>query len=76
MGKRSRARAKLSANDARAPESPTGEYTDAEGNMLVLRGSLKVGARREYANTLAGAGAHSQGHNRAAATREANLPWA
>jgi hypothetical protein len=45
-------------------EPPSSEYIDGDGNVLVLRGSLTVGARREYADTLAGAGA------RAAATRE------
>ncbi len=30
------------------------EYCDAEGNVLTLRGSLKPGARREYAEILAG----------------------
>jgi hypothetical protein len=33
---------------------PTSEYRDAEGNVLVLRGSLTPGARREYADILAG----------------------
>ncbi len=33
---------------------PTSEYRDAEGNVLTLRGSLKPGARREYAGILAG----------------------
>jgi hypothetical protein len=56
MGKKSRARAKLSA--------PTSDYTDLQGNVLTLRGSLTPGARREYAETLAGA------HARAAATQE------
>jgi hypothetical protein len=55
VGKRNRAREKLSA--------PTSEYADAEGNALTLRGSLTPGARREYAETLAG-------HGRPAATRE------
>ncbi len=67
MGRRSRARNKRDAQGASAastPAAPTSEYTDAEGNVLVLRGSLTVGARREYADTLAGAEA------RAAATRE------
>jgi hypothetical protein len=61
VGRRSRARAK---SDAELPTAATSEYTGAEGNVLVLRGSLTVGARREYASTLAGEGA------RAAATRE------
>jgi hypothetical protein len=34
--------------------APTSEYRDAEGNLLVLRGSLTPGARREYADILAG----------------------
>lgn len=36
------------------PSAPTSDYSDAEGNVLTLRGSLTVGARREYAETLAG----------------------
>ncbi len=46
MAKRKQKREKL--------EIPTSEYRDAEGNVLVLRGSLKPGARREYADILAG----------------------
>jgi len=34
--------------------APTTEYTDAAGNVLVLRGSLTPGARRDYADVLAG----------------------
>jgi hypothetical protein len=34
--------------------APTAEYRDEEGNVLVLRGSLTPGSRREYAATLAG----------------------
>ena len=63
MGKRNRARGKLSA--------PVSEYTDAEGNVLELRGSFTPAARREYAETLAphsGAQAGAGGHP--AATRE------
>jgi hypothetical protein len=33
---------------------PTAEYRDADGNVLTLRGMLKPGARREYADILAG----------------------
>ena len=44
MGKRGRQRDKLSA--------PTSEYRDAEGNVLVLRGSLTAATRREYATLL------------------------
>jgi hypothetical protein len=39
-----RAREKLAA--------PSGEYRDGDGNVLVLRGSLTPGARREYARVL------------------------
>src|ERR1700733_7698284 len=46
MGKRTRQRDKLVA--------PTSDYTDADGNVLELRGSLTPAARREYADTLAG----------------------
>jgi hypothetical protein len=56
VGKRNRARGQLSA--------PTSSYTDADGNVLVLRGSFTPGARRDYAEALAGAG------GRPAATRE------
>jgi hypothetical protein len=57
MAKRRRAREpKLSA--------PTSDYTDPQGNVLTLRGSFTAGARREYAETLAG---HSA---RAASTQE------
>jgi hypothetical protein len=34
--------------------APTADYRDAEGNVLTLRGSLTPGARREYADILAG----------------------
>jgi hypothetical protein len=56
MGKRNRSRERVRA--------PSSDYADAEGNVLTLRGSLPAAARREYADTLAGAGA------RAAATQE------
>jgi hypothetical protein len=56
VAKRSRRRAKLAL--------PHSDYTDPEGNVLTLRGSLTAGARRDYARTLAGAGAS------AAASRE------
>ncbi len=45
MGKRSRQREKLAA--------PTSDYTDAEGNVLTLRGSLTPASRREYASVMA-----------------------
>jgi hypothetical protein len=56
MGKRARRKTKLRA--------PSSEYSDGEGNVLTLRGSLSPGARREYSQMLAGASAS------AAATRE------
>jgi hypothetical protein len=34
--------------------APDSEYSDADGNLLTLRGSLTPGARREYARALAG----------------------
>jgi hypothetical protein len=46
MAKQSRKREKL--------EVPTSEYRDDEGNVLTLRGTLKPGARREYADILSG----------------------
>ncbi len=46
MGKRGRRTQRLKA--------PTSEYTDPDGNSLVLRGALTAAARREYAETLAG----------------------
>ena len=56
MAKRARRRERLKA--------PSSDYTDADGNVLTLRGSLSPGSRREYAQSLAGAGA------RAASTQE------
>ncbi len=35
-------------------KAPVSEYRDPGGDVLVLRGSLTPGARREYAETLAG----------------------
>jgi hypothetical protein len=46
VGKRGRRPEKLKA--------PTSDYTDADGNVLTLRGSLTPGARLEYAGALAG----------------------
>ncbi len=46
MGKRTRQRVKVVA--------PASDYTDADGNLLELRGSLTAAARREYADTFAG----------------------
>ncbi len=49
MGRRNRQRARESKLSA-----PTSEYRDADGNLLVLRGSLPPAARREYAEVLSG----------------------
>ncbi|MGN6188652.1 MAG: hypothetical protein ACTHOE_07115 [Conexibacter sp.] len=59
MGRRNRQR---SREQLRAPSS---DYTDAEGNVLTLRGSMTPATRREYAAVLEGGGVA-----RAAATRE------
>jgi len=58
VGRRARSRDRLRA--------PSSDYTDPDGNVLTLRGSLKPAARREFAQTLAGAGSSA----RAAATQE------
>jgi hypothetical protein len=36
------------------PAAPTSDYTDIEGNVLRLRGSLTPASRRAYAQALAG----------------------
>ncbi len=35
-------------------KAPSSDYTDPDGNVLGLRGSLTAGARREYAEALSG----------------------
>ena len=45
-------------------KAPSSDYSDPQGNVLTLRGSLTLGARRDYAEALAGTGA------RASATQE------
>jgi hypothetical protein len=63
MGKRNRK--KQRTGDGREElRAPSSDYTDADGNVLTLRGSLTPAARREYAETLGGGAA------RAAATQE------
>jgi hypothetical protein len=59
VGRRSRAREQHGA-----PTAASSVYTDAHGNTLALRGSLTLGARREYAQTISGEA------SRAAATQE------
>ncbi len=49
MGRRSRQRAAESKLAA-----PTTDYRDADGNVLVLRGSLTPASRRQYAEVLHG----------------------
>jgi len=56
MGRRARRQERLKA--------PQSDYADQQGNVLTLRGSLTPGARREYADVLAGHAAS------AAATQE------
>jgi hypothetical protein len=48
VGRRGRRHEKLTA--------PGSDYTDADGNVLTLRGSLTPGSRREYAQALSGMG--------------------
>jgi hypothetical protein len=36
-------------------KAPSSDYADTDGNVLTLRGSLTAGARRDYAQALAGA---------------------
>ncbi len=48
MGKRSRRRGH---EELTAPES---EYRDVTGDVLVLRGAMSLGTRRQYAEALAG----------------------
>jgi uncharacterized protein YcaQ len=58
MGKRNRKkqRAADTGGELRAPSS---DYSDADGNVLTLRGSLTPAARREYAEALGGASARA-----------------
>jgi hypothetical protein len=52
VGRRSRRRA--AHGGAAAPRAPHSEYSDGERSVLVLRGALTPGSRREYAAALAG----------------------
>ena len=61
VAKRQRGKDRQRPERLRAPDS---DYSDPEGNVLSLRGTLKAAARAEYARTLAGTGA------RASATQE------
>ncbi len=51
MGRRSRQRER---GGPPAPKAPVSEYRDADGNRLVLRGSMTVGTRRAYQRALTG----------------------
>jgi hypothetical protein len=48
MGRRSRRRGR------EQPAAPTTDYTDPEGNVLTLRGSMSAATRRQYAEVTAG----------------------
>jgi hypothetical protein len=54
VGKRSRQRGREGKQAVEKLVAPTSDYTDAEGNVLTLRGSLTPAARGEYAATLKG----------------------
>jgi len=53
--------------------APSSDYTDASGDVLTLRGTLKAGARREYAQALSGAGARPSSTQEDAWQRAAEL---
>jgi hypothetical protein len=57
VGKRNRQRQKLQA--------PQAEYTDAEGNVLTLRGALSPATRRSYAALTTGGGTREDSWQRA-----------
>ncbi len=60
MGRRGRRRAVQDAGGAEHTSgrdklrAPTSNYTDEQGNVLTLRGSLTAATRAQYASTLAG----------------------
>jgi hypothetical protein len=58
VGRRHRQREKLAA--------PSTDYTDSDGNVLTLRGSLTPAARAEYTRTLAGGLSRDDAWQRAA----------
>lgn len=55
------------------PATPTFDYLDADGNLLVLRGSLTLGARREHADVLSGRAARPAATPEDAANRALEL---
>jgi hypothetical protein len=68
MGKRGRRQQRT--EKLAAPDS---DYTDADGSVLTLRGSLTPSARREYAQALAGAPGRPAGTQEDAWQRAAEL---
>lgn len=54
MGRRNRQRERAGASSSEQLSAPTAEYVDAEGNTLILRGSLTPAAPSEYARVLHG----------------------
>lgn len=54
MGRRERQRRREGRAEA-APRAPSTDYTDAEGNVLTLRGAMTAATRRAYATVAAGA---------------------
>jgi len=59
VAKRARRHAGQPVRQREKLKAPTSDYTDAQGNVLTLRGSLTPAARQEYARTLAGSEAHA-----------------
>jgi len=72
VGKRGRRQQRSGAgiSDSVAPEH---DYSDAEGNILTLRGSLTVGSRQQYARTLNATGGRAAGTQEDAWQRAAEL---
>jgi hypothetical protein len=68
MGKRGRRQQRTEKLTA-----PDIDYTDADGNVLTLRGSLTAGARREYAQALTGSPGRPAGTQEDAWQRAAEL---
>jgi hypothetical protein len=54
MGRRQRRRGREAGAAAERPQAPSSDYTDAEGNVLELRGALTPATRRRYRETLEG----------------------
>jgi hypothetical protein len=54
VGRRNRQRERVGVVGGEKLSAPTAEYPDAEGNVLVLRGSLTPAARSEYTRVLHG----------------------